>query len=217
MAKMDKDDLKYVIKRSKKLFEGEEIPKVHGYEGEKEELVKVRAVGEIWTDKDGKEWKQIGANTKVRTETVFDKLRKLALREAPNCPKEVCTCDTTKFLDKRMVAMKGLCFDCVQEYEQKLKDEGKYKAYEKKTMLENEKSFLLDAKIKMVESKHYIENDPQFLNEDGSLEKWNILRKSKLLDELKVTSKKLMTELRELKKNLQEFEQCNFLKVSAIP
>ena len=41
-------------------------------------------------------------------------------------------------------------------------------------MLENEKSFLLDAKIKMGESKHYIENDPQFLNEDGSLEKWNI-------------------------------------------
>ena len=154
---MDKDDLKYVIKRSKKLFKGEEIPKVHGYEGENEE-VKVRAVGEIWTDKDGKEWKQIGANTKVRTETVFDKLRKLA-RSAPNCPKEVCTCDTTKFLDKRMVAMKGLCFDCVQEYEQKLKDAGKYEDYERKTMLENEKSFLLDAKIKMGESKHYIEND----------------------------------------------------------
>ena len=33
-AKMDKDDLKYVIKRSRKLFQGEELPKVHGYEGE---------------------------------------------------------------------------------------------------------------------------------------------------------------------------------------
>ena len=39
MAKMDKDDLKYVIGRSRKLFKGEEIPKVHGYEGEVEELI----------------------------------------------------------------------------------------------------------------------------------------------------------------------------------
>ena len=59
---MDKEDLKYVIKRSKKLFKGEEIPKVHGYEGEVEELV-IRQPGEVWTDKDGKEWKQVGANT----------------------------------------------------------------------------------------------------------------------------------------------------------
>ena len=208
MAKMDKEDLKYVIKRSKKLFKAEEIPKVHGYEGENEE-VKVRAVGEIWTDKDGKEWKQIGANTKVRTETVFDKLRKLA-RSAPNCPKEVCTCDTTKFLDKRMVAMKGLCFDCVQEYEQKLKDAGKYEDYERKTMLENEKSFLLDAKIKMGESKHYIENDPQFLNEDGSLEKWNIPEKSKLLDELNADIVEVDDRIKSIEKELEEFSQCDF-------
>ena len=78
---MDKDDLKYVIGRSRKLFEGGELPKVHGYEGEVEELV-IRQPGEIWTDKDGKEWKQVGTTTKVRTETVMDTVRK-SLREAP--------------------------------------------------------------------------------------------------------------------------------------
>ena len=55
---MDKDDLKYVIKRSRKLFQGEELPKVHGHEGEVEDLVFVMS-GEVWTDKDGKEWKQV--------------------------------------------------------------------------------------------------------------------------------------------------------------
>ena len=198
MAKMDKDDLKYVIKRSRKLFKGEEIPKVHGYEGEKEEYV-IRQIGEIWTDKDGKEWKQTGALTKVRTDTVFDKIRKLA-RTAQNCPKEVCSCDTTKFLDKRMVALKGMCFDCVQEHEQKLKDEGKYEAYERKTMLENEKSFLLDAKIKMCESKEYITTDPQFLNEDGSLEQWNIPNKTQILEDL-------TTDLEELESRLSSIEE----------
>ena len=208
MAKMDKEDLKHVIKRSRKLFKGEEIPKVHGYEGEVEELV-IRQPGEVWTDKDGKEWKQLGANTKTRTETVMDKIRKLA-RTAPNCPKDVCTCDTTKFLDKRMVAMKGMCFDCVQEREDELKKEGNYDAYEKKTMLENEKSFLLDAKIKMAESKHYIENDPQFLNEDGSLEKWNIPSKDKLMEDLNSDIKDVENRISTIEKELKEYQDIQF-------
>ena len=208
MAKMDKDDLKYVIKRSRKLFQGEELPKVHGYEGEVEDLV-IRKPGEVWTDKDGKEWKQVGTNSKVRTETLMDKVRK-SLREAPNCPKKMCTVDPTKYLDKRMLAKRGMCFDCVQEFEQKLKDEGKYEAYEKKTMLENELSFLLDTKTKLVESKEYITNDPQFLNEDGSLEQWNIPEKDKVLEDLEKDLEELETRLKEVEDNLQEYADMTF-------
>tara|TARA_A100001037_G_scaffold67550_1_gene59989 strand:+ start:28259 stop:28885 length:627 start_codon:yes stop_codon:yes gene_type:complete len=208
MAKMDKEDLKHVIKRSRKLFKGEEIPKVHGYEGEVEELV-IRQPGEIWTDKDGKEWKQIGANTKVRTDTLMDKVRKMT-RTAPNCPKEVCTCDTTKFLDKRMVAMKGMCFDCVYEHEQTLREDGKYEDYEKKTILENEKSFLNDARIKMEESRNYITQDPKFLNEDGTLEKWNIPSKETLMKELESDLKQLNDRLVEIDSELEKFEGMEF-------
>ena len=208
MAKMDKDDLKYVIGRSRKLFKGEEIPKVHGYEGEVEEQI-VRAIGEVWTDEDGKEWKQIGANTKVRTETMFDKVRK-SLREAPNCPKEVCTCDPTKYLDKRMLAMKGMCFDCVAEHEEKLKKEGKYEAYEKKTMLENERSFLFDTRTKLVESREHITNDPQFLNENGTLEKWNIPNKDELMKDLESDLEELEKRLQEVEKDLREYEDIKF-------
>lgn len=204
MAKMDKDDLKHVIKRSRKLFKGEELSKVHGYEGEKEEF-KVRKIGEVWTDKDGKEWKQVGMNTKTRTETTMDKIRKLA-RSAPNCPKEVCTCDTSKFLDKRMVAMKGMCFDCVHEHEQKLREDGKYDDYERKTMLENEKSFLRDAKAKMEESRHYILNDPTFLNEDGSLEKWNIPSKNKLIEELVKDLEEVSTRITDIDSELNKIK-----------
>lgn len=208
MAKMDKDDLKYVIGRSRKLFKGEELPKVHGYEGEVEELV-IRQPGEIWTDKDGKEWKQVGSNSKVRTETLMDKVRK-TLREAPNCPKKMCTVDPTKNLDKRMLAMKGMCFDCVQEYEQKLKEEGKYEAYEKKTMLENELSFLADTKTKLVESKDYITNDPKFLNEDGSLEQWNLPNKEKIIIDLEEDLNDLENRLNEVKKKLQDYSDVTF-------
>ena len=208
MGKMDKDDLKYVIKRSRKLFQGEELPKVHGYEGEVEDLV-IRQPGEVWTDKDGKEWKQVGTNSKVRTETLMDKVRK-SLREAPNCPKKMCTVDPTKYLDKRMLAMKGMCFDCVQEFEQKLKDEGKYEAYEKKTMLENELSFLLDTKTKLVESREHITNDPKFLNEDGSLEQWNIPNKDQVMEDLEKDLEELETRLKEVEENLQEYADITF-------
>lgn len=208
MAKMDKDDLKYVIGRSRKLFKGEELPKVHGYEGEVEELV-IRQPGEIWTDKDGKEWKQVGSNSKVRTETLMDKVRK-TLREAPNCPKKMCTVDPTKNLDKRMLAMKGMCFDCVQEYEQKLKEEGKYEAYEKKTMLENELSFLADTKTKLVESKDHITNDPKFLNEDGSLEQWNLPNKEKIIIDLEEDLNDLENRLNEVEKKLQDYSDVTF-------
>ena len=205
---MDKDDLKYVIGRSRKLFKGEEIPKVHGYEGEVEELI-IRQPGEIWTDKHGKEWKQVGSNSKVRTETMMDKVRK-TLREAPNCPKKMCTVDPTKNLDKRMLAMKGMCFDCVQEHEQKLKDEGKYEAYEAKTMLENELSFLFDTKSKLVESKEHITNDPKFLNEDGSLEQWNIPNKKELMKDLESDLTELEARLSEIEERLTEYADIKF-------
>ena len=208
MAKMDKDDLKYVIGRSRKLFKGEEIPKVHGYEGEVEELV-IRQPGEIWTDKNGKEWKQVGSNSKVRTETLMDKVRK-SLREAPKCPKKMCTVDPTKNLDKRMLAMRRMCFDCVQEHEQKLKDEGKYEAYEAKTMLENEFSFLSDTKSKLVESKEHITNDPKFLNEDGSLEQWNIPNKKELMKDLESDLEELEARLSEIEDRLTEYADIKF-------
>ena len=208
MAKMDKDDLKYVIKRSRKLFEGEELPKVHGYEGEVDELI-IRQPGEIWTDKDGKEWKQVGTTSKVRTETIMDTVRK-SLREAPNCPKKLCTVDPTKSLDKRMLAMKGMCFDCVHEFEQKLKEEGKYEAYEKKTMLENEKSFLVETQIRLVESKEYITKDSDFMNEDGSLERWSLPNKEEIMKELESDLSELNSRLQEVDENLLEYKNMEF-------
>jgi hypothetical protein len=208
MAKLDKSDLKSMIKKSRVLFKGEELPKIHGYEGEVEPLV-IREKGEIWTDKDGKEWKQTGINTKVRTETPMDKIRKLA-RTAQNCPKDMCTLDTTKYLDKRMNAMKGMCFNCVQEYEQKLKDEGKYEAYEKKSMLYNEQDFLKDAKAKMEESMDYISKNPEFLNEDGSLEEWLIPDKKKLMDDLERDLSEVDERLETITTDLEEYKDMKF-------
>jgi hypothetical protein len=208
MAKMDKSDLKSLIKKSRVLFKGEELPKVHGYEGETEELI-IRQAGEIWTDKEGKEWKQVGINTKVRTDTMFDKLRK-ELRTAQNCPKEVCTCDPTKFLDKRMLAMKGMCFDCVQDHEEQLKKDGKYEDYEKVTMLKNERSFLQEAKLRMNDSREYLDKNPEFMNEDGSYEMWDLPNKKKLIKDLDRDLEELETRLEVIEEELEPLKDIKF-------
>jgi hypothetical protein len=208
MAKMDKSDLKSMIKKSRVLFKGEELPKIHGYEGEVEKLV-IREKGEIWTDKDGKEWKQVGVHNKVRTDTIFDKLRK-ELRTAQNCPKEICGADSTKFLDKRMITLKGMCFDCVQEHEAKLKEEGKYDDYEKSTMLKNERSFLQEAKLRMAESREYMDKNPEFMNEDGSYEMWDLPNKKKLLEDLDNDLEELEKRLETIEEELVPFKDMKF-------
>ena len=208
MAKLDKQDLKSMIKKSRVLMKGGELPKVHGYEGKIEPLI-IREKGEVWTDKDGKEWKQVGVHNKVRTDTMFDKLRK-ELRTARNCPKEICSLDTTKYLDKRMNAMKGMCFECVKEHEQKLKDEGKYEDYEKKLMLANERSFLNDAKVKLTESKEYITKNPNFMNEDGSWESWSLPNKDKLMEDLEKEFEALEKRLAEVEEEQLQYKDMKF-------
>jgi hypothetical protein len=208
MAKLDKQDLKSMIQKSRVLFKGGELPKVHGYEGEIEPLI-IREKGEVWTDKDGKEWKQVGVHNKVRTDTMFDKLRK-ELRTARNCPKEICSFDSTKYLDKRMNAMKGMCFDCVQEYEKKLKDEGKYEAYEKKSMLHNERSFLKDAQTSLNESREYVTNNPNFMNEDGSFEQWSLPNKKKLMKDLEKDLSDIEKRLDQIEESLVEYKDMKF-------
>ena len=158
---------------------------------------------------DGKEWKQVGVHNKVRTDTLLDKLRK-ELRTAQNCPKEVCTVDSTKYLDKRMLAMKGMCFECVQEHEAKLREEGKYEDYEKATMLKNERGFLQDAKSRMVESREYLDKNPEFLNEDGSRETWNLPNKKRLMKDLEGDLEDLEKRLLVIEEELTPLKDIKF-------
>ena len=77
-------------------------------------------------------------------------------------------------------------------------------------MLENELSFLLDTKTKLVESKEHITNDPKFLNEDGSLEQWNIPNKEQIMDDLEKDLEELETRLKEVEDNLEEYADMTF-------
>ena len=73
-----------------------------------------------------------------------------------------------------------------------------------------ELSFLLDTKTKLVESKEHITNDPKFLNEDGSLEQWNLPNKDEIMQELEKDLEELETRLKEVETDLQEYADIDF-------
>ena len=155
---------------------------------EKKEFVK-REVGEIWTDEDGQEWTQ-----KKGYKVKLGKLHKHRheMKQFPNC-KDGCE----SYLDPgqadlKMKAYHGMCLNCVVEMEHKLKMEGKYEEYEKKKMLANAEAWLKKAEFEKDILKGSIE--AQFINEDGSIEKWGGLNKDEVIDKIERGFEKFKTE-----------------------
>jgi hypothetical protein len=62
----------------------------------------------------------------------------------------------------------------------------------------------------LVESKEHITNDPKFLNEDGSLEQWNIPNKEGLMKDLDSDLEELEARLSEVEESLTEYADMEF-------
>lgn len=120
-----------------------------------------RVEGEIWTDSKGHKWiKMDGTHRQYST-----------LQDARMpwwCPK--CSVSMNHRFDRKFFYLRGWCYNCNIEWEGKLRLEGKWEEFEKRTMRENEKSYLRD---KITEHKEYIRTFkvPQMHFGDGRWEK----------------------------------------------
>ena len=137
-----------------------------GYEGEAE---KKREVGEIWTDKDGKEWEQKeGYKTNVtRMDDIRDYLNKLS-----NCSKEDCTIVQYSAADKKLIRKTGMCTTCLAKFEQGLKNNGTYPFYEDYKITRNKLAYVRELKDRYEEALSGVSKQIEFLNEDGTLQTW---------------------------------------------
>ena len=166
---------------------------------DKKQAVK-REIGDVWTDDKGQEWEQ-KKGYKVKAGK-FQKLRK-ELKKFPNCKEGCDSYLDPGHADLKMKAYHGMCLDCVVEMEHKLKMEGKYEEYEKKKMLANAKAWLRQAEFEKDVLKHSVQ--AQFINEDGSIEKWGGLNEDEVIERIengfekfkKDFIDKLNTELKE--------------------
>jgi hypothetical protein len=139
--------------------------------------------GDIWTDKNGIEWIQVGASR--ISKKLYD------TRESTRQICSICNRDVSwssnqndvKFFNKT-----GKCYDCVIEEEHKMRLDGTFETYEKIKVINNQRSYLKDLKEKIEESINWLHvksNKIEYLNEDGSTDTWTDLSRETFLSEAK--------------------------------
>lgn len=121
----------------------------------------------IWEQKDGYRTK----SSPWRDELV--KVRQ-DLESYGNCYLD-CKKKHTKIydkLDKKFGKLRGMCFDCLLRFENKLKVTGKYKEYETLIMKNNAMAFFAESDQEILKIADTIKNGVSYVNSDGRTEKW---------------------------------------------
>ncbi len=144
--------------------------------------------GDVW-EESGKTWTI--KNGIKQTITKHDKLREM-VNMPLKCPECERAMKATK-LNKKMWPIHGKCFDCVVEYETKLKATGGYEEYAKKLMNANKDSFVTD--YEQAVEAYINDTGDTFMSEAGDLENWS---KAKLNPEVIKALKENIKQLKEL-------------------
>ena len=110
------------------------------------------------------------------------------------CPN--CGSLMKKRLDAKMYKIHKTCFDCVIEMEAKLKNEGKYKEYEKNTIATNAENYLDDLENYLIEAIN--ESNTQYVSERGEVERWKGgINKEKFTSKMKENFKDLRKQVKD--------------------
>ena len=123
-----------------------------------------RKEGDVWFDIDGKEW--------IKKNGTIQSISKLAEARIPYfCP------DCEKILkskaDEKMYIIHKKCLDCTIDMENQMRIDGTWADYEKEKVKGNALAWIKDQENQFEDWKRsLLENKQTFVNEDGSLEKW---------------------------------------------
>lgn len=120
--------------------------------------------GDIW-ESDGKKWTI--KNGIKQTVTKYDTLKRLVTLPltCPNCGRPM----KDNRYNKEMWAIHKTCFDCVIEYETKLRQQGKFEEYQRNILNAN-KDALLDETLEAIDAWANVKDT--FVNEAGDVENW---------------------------------------------
>jgi len=149
--------------------------------------------GDVWTDKDGKEWVQKGS-TKMSNNLFIT--QKAIKQICPVCKKDIFWGGNN--YDEKFFNKTGKCYDCVIEEEHKMRIDGTFGIYEKIKVIKNQQSFLKELKTKIEESLDYVKknsNKIEYINEDGTLERWSSTNKDHFITEAEIDLKEVNKSL----------------------
>jgi len=139
---------------------------------------KERKEGDVWTE-NKKTWTI--KNGIKQTISKLDKIKKEVFMPlcCPNCNKVM-----KKRLDKPHYRIHKKCYDCVIEFEHKLRIKGQYKKYQKATKAKNSLEYLEGIESYLLEAVNT--SNSSFVSEDGVVERWvGGIDKEKMTKEVK--------------------------------
>lgn len=124
-----------------------------------------RVEGEIWQE-NNKTWTM--RNGIKMSVPKFNKIKHLTVLPliCPSCSKPIQIND----LNKKMYSQYSKCFDCVIEYETKLKSEGNYENHQKEILNTNLNSYIQELEEEF--RNFLINNNDDYVTEEGDVEKW---------------------------------------------
>lgn len=121
--------------------------------------------GDRWYGPDGEKVWEMGSGGPIKVST-FDSIRMPMF-----CPE--CGEIMNGRFDRKFWQIRDMCMDCWQKRETKMRVEGTYELYEKKTMLENKKSWLRDIKQGIEEFEEKMQGSfEQVVNSSGDTVEW---------------------------------------------
>jgi hypothetical protein len=130
-----------------------------------------REVGDRWFDANGKEWEQHeGFKSAV---TQYDDARTY-LDTLNVCKSKECKTFNPKGANLRFIKQHGYCINCLVEREAKLRVVGIYDNYEYWKMNLKALGILKDDLASFQQARRDVETVPGIVNEDGTIEKWNL-------------------------------------------
>lgn len=152
--------------------------------------------GDKWWGADNEKVWEMGSGGPIKV-SMFDNIRTPMF--CPNCKKIM----NGKF-DVKFWRLRDMCFDCWQEKETEMRVNGTYELYEKRTMLENKKSWLRDIKEGLGEFEEAMQGSfKQVVNSSGQTVEWEGLNDNEM--------EEMMNNAREFIENfenhIQELEQ----------
>ena len=135
-------------------------------------------IGDVWEDVDAHGNITIveqfdGFRTrKQKNSQVLSNVRE-ELRSYAQCPKETCTCDPNYYLNQKMRAIHGMCFDCVIDMEHELKKTGKFEEYSNEKIKANALAWLQTAEqdVELLRDV-YTHASKLVINSEGETETW---------------------------------------------
>jgi hypothetical protein len=140
--------------------------RVHGYEADSEQK---REVGEVWTDKDGKEWEQKEGFKINRSK--MDDVREY-LSKLNTCSSEKCETIQYSSSDKKLIRKTGMCTNCLAKLETQLRVDGTFPFYEDYKISRNQLAYVRDLKMRFEDALAGVTKQFEFVNEDGSISNW---------------------------------------------